>query len=302
MRGGGPGGGPGQEVVGDDSIYINGGTTVITVTGDLAGQGDGIDANGHVEMSGGVVVVNGPTDTRNSAVDYSGGSFQVNGGLFIGTNTNGRNSEGVGAGSTQASIYLTSSSVLDAGTVIHLQTTNGEDLVTFQPVNDFDVIVFTSPDLVTGEAYEVYPGGSVSGDSATGLYEAYAPGDPVGDRHGRLENCSQSPSGWSEGHQWRTEVELDVMNPDATRRTDLRSMGRTVDPAVTLRWAARSFRRCKLVPNTPPVGDARSQGDRTSGTAASNRRLALGASEPCCPPRCLDQPSPSSIPSCFRIR
>ena len=165
------GGGPGGEAVGDYYIYINGGIIVITVTGDLAEQGDGIDANGHVEMTGGVVVVSGPTDTRNSAVDYSGGSFEVSGGLFIGTNINGRNSEGVGVDSTQASLYVSSSEVIEAGTVIHIQTTDGETLVTFLAENVFDVIVFTSPELVAGETYEVYLGGSVTGDSATGLYD-----------------------------------------------------------------------------------------------------------------------------------
>ncbi len=178
LRGGG--GGPGGEVVGDYYVYINGGTTVITVTGDLAEQGDGIDANGHVEMSGGVVVVSGPTDTRNSAVDYSGGSFVMTGGTFIGTNINGRNSEGVGRSSTQASLYVTSGSVHEAGTLIHIQTTDGESLVTFEPVNQFDVIVFSSPDLEQGESYEIYLGGSVSGDSPTGLYDNYTPGTLAG--------------------------------------------------------------------------------------------------------------------------
>ncbi len=167
VRGGGPGGG-GDEAVGDYHIYINGGITAITVNGDLAEQGDGIDANGHVEMTGGVVAVSGPTDTRNSAVDYSGGSFEVSGGLFIGTNINGRNSEGVGVGSTQASVYLTFGSVVEAGTLVHIQSTDGEHLVTFEPENAFDVVVFTSPDLVAGETYEIYLGGSVNGDSTTG--------------------------------------------------------------------------------------------------------------------------------------
>ena len=178
-RGGGPGAGV-DEAVGDYYLYINGGTIVITVTGDLAEQGDGIDANGHVEMSGGVVVVSGPTDTRNSAVDYSGGSFVMTGGTFIGTNINGRNSEGVGLSSTQASIYVTSGSVYEAGTLVHIQTIDGESLVTFQPVNQFDVIVFSSPDLEEGEAYEIYFGGSVSGDSTTGLYDNYTPGTLAG--------------------------------------------------------------------------------------------------------------------------
>jgi hypothetical protein len=179
--GGGPGGGcPGGsgESAGDYYVYINGGTTVITIESSSAADGDGIDSNGSVVMTGGIVVVNGPTDTRNSAVD-SNGSFEVTGGLLIGTNINGRNSEGVGAGSTQASIYLTSDSVIDADTAIHIQTPDGEGLVTFEPTNEFDVVVFTSPDLEDGGTYEIYLGGTVSGDSTTGLYDGsvYAPGE-----------------------------------------------------------------------------------------------------------------------------
>ncbi|NNE94406.1 MAG: carbohydrate-binding domain-containing protein, partial [Acidimicrobiales bacterium] len=176
--GGRGGGGPGAEVVGDYYIYINGGTTVINVLGELAEQGDGIDANGHVEMTGGTVVVSGPTDTRNSALDYSGGTFTMSGGTLIGTNIDGRNSEGIGFGSTQASLYLTTGSTISAGTVVHIESTDGESLVTFEPANEYSVIVFSSPDLVDGETYNLYLGGTVTGDSASDLYEdsAYSVG------------------------------------------------------------------------------------------------------------------------------
>ncbi len=180
--GGAGGGGGGDAGVGEHYIYINGGTTVITITGNLAEQGDGIDANGHIEMTGGVVAVSGPTDTRNSAIDYSGGSFVMTGGLFIGTNIDGRNSEGIGSGSSQASLYLTPGSTFSAGTVVHIESTSGDGLVTFEPANPYSVIVFSSPDLVDGQAYDLYLGGTVSGDSASDLYEdqAYTPGDLAG--------------------------------------------------------------------------------------------------------------------------
>lgn len=174
----GPGGGPGapNEVTGDYTIYLNGGTTTITVTGELDEQGDGIDANGHVRMTGGIVTISGPTDTRNSAVDY--GTFTISGGLFIGTNINGRNSQGIGAGSSQAALYVTLDSTADAGETIHIESAAGESLVTFAPANPYDVIVFSSPDLVEGEAYNIYLGGSVEGESPSHLYEdsAYAAG------------------------------------------------------------------------------------------------------------------------------
>lgn len=173
--------GPGDETAGDYYVYINGGTTVITIESSSTADGDGIDSNGHVVMTGGVVAINGPTDTRNSAVD-SNGTFEVSGGLLIGTNINGRNSEGVGDGSTQASLYLTSETVIEAGTVIHIQALDGTGVVTFLAGNEFDVIVFTSDDLEAGTEYDVYLGGSVGGQSTTGLYDdsAYTPGELAG--------------------------------------------------------------------------------------------------------------------------
>ena len=163
------GGGPGEEVVGDYTVYINGGTTLITITDRLDEQGDGIDANGHVQMTGGVVVVSGPTDTRNSAVDY--GTFTVSGGLFIGTHVDGRNSQAVGSGSTQPSLYATLGSRASAGSVVHIASPEGDGLVTFKPANAYDVVVFSSPDLVEGESYNIYVGGSAAGDSTTRLYD-----------------------------------------------------------------------------------------------------------------------------------
>ncbi len=151
----------GDEGVGEHYVYINGGTTSITVTGDLDEQGDGIDANGFVEMTGGTVTVSGPTDTRNSAVDYSGGGFEITGGTFIGTHIDGRNSEDIDGGS-QASIYVTGPT-MSAGEVIEIESAGGETLATFEPANDYSVILFSSSDLVAGESYDVYLSGSLAG-------------------------------------------------------------------------------------------------------------------------------------------
>ena len=171
-----------DEAVGEHYVYINGGTISITVTDALAEQGDGIDANGHIVMTGGVVSISGATDTRNSALDYSGGSFEMTGGLLIGTNIDGRNSEGVGVGSSQASLYVVSNTVMEAGTVVHIESAEGDSLVTFEPANDYSVIVFSSPDLVAGESYDVHLGGTVSGGSDSGLYDSSegADGELVG--------------------------------------------------------------------------------------------------------------------------
>jgi hypothetical protein len=61
--GGGMGGG---ETVGDYTVEITGGSLTIN------SQGDGLDSNGNASISGGTVVVNGPTNSGNGALDVNG--------------------------------------------------------------------------------------------------------------------------------------------------------------------------------------------------------------------------------------
>ncbi len=90
--------------------------------------------------------------------------------------------EGVEGTSTRGAIYLTTSSIYAAGTVVHFETTDGEGVLPFETGKDFSVLVFSSPDLVAGEAYDVYLDGSTSRENINGLYsgEAYNPGTLAG--------------------------------------------------------------------------------------------------------------------------
>ena len=58
----------------------------------------------------------------------------------------------------------------------------GDSVLTFETSKEFSVLVFSSPDLVQGETYDVYFDGSTSGESIDGLYgsDAYEPGTLVG--------------------------------------------------------------------------------------------------------------------------
>ena len=63
----GPGGGMGGgETVGDYTVDVTGGTLTIN------SQGDGLDSNGNATISGGTVVVNGPSNDGNGALDVNG--------------------------------------------------------------------------------------------------------------------------------------------------------------------------------------------------------------------------------------
>ena len=62
--------------------------------------------------------------------------------------------------------------------MIHIESADGEGVLTYETSNDFSVIVFSSPDLVAGESYDIYIDGAAAGDSVNGLYasDAYTPG------------------------------------------------------------------------------------------------------------------------------
>lgn len=173
----GQGGMPGQDsfaATGDYHLYINGGYTVI------AAAGDGIDVNGTIEMTNGIVIINGPTENMNGALDHVG--FTLTGGYLVAAGSSGM-AQGPDGTSTQNSVMINFDSMLAAGTLVNIQSSAGEDLLTFAPAKDFQSIVFSSSDLVAGVTYSVYTGGTASGMADSGLFEAgtYTPGTQVTD-------------------------------------------------------------------------------------------------------------------------
>ena len=173
MPGGRPGAAPGQEAFtysGDYYLYINGGTIVVSAAG------DGVDVNGAIEMTDGLVIVHGPTEQMNGSLDYDG-YFNISGGYLVAAG-----SAGMAMAPSQSSIQYSAliyfSSTLPAGTLVHVQNSAGEEILTFAPVKDTQSIAFSSPDLVNGETYTIFVGGSSTGVETGGLYldGSYSPG------------------------------------------------------------------------------------------------------------------------------
>lgn len=157
---GGGMGRPGFET-GNSHLYINGGYVAVDA------GGDGLDVNGPIDMTGGTVLVNGPTSNNNGALDY-GGSFNITGGLLVAAGSAGM-AQAPGATSTQYSLARTFSSMQAAGTLVHIVSQDGADVVTFAPSKAFQSIVVSSPDLVKGGTYVIYTGGKSTGAVTDGL-------------------------------------------------------------------------------------------------------------------------------------
>jgi hypothetical protein len=154
--------GPGGFESGDNYLYINGGYLVVDA------NGDGIDANGPIEMTGGTVIVNGPTNNGNGPLDYLG-AFDISGGYLVAVGSAGM-AQAPSTTSTQYSVMYNFTSPQAAGTMVHIETESGQDVLTFVPTKEYQSVVLSSPELENGTTYVVYSGGSSSGTVTDGQY------------------------------------------------------------------------------------------------------------------------------------
>ena len=158
------GGGPGQDMFsysGSYFLYINGGYISVEA------RGDGLDINGAIEMTDGVVLVNGPVENMNGALDYDG-TFNISGGFFVAVGSAGM-AMAPSQSSSQASILVNFSYAQQAGTLISIQDSAGNAILTFAPTKEYQSIAFSSPDFVNGATYNIYLGGSASGTAVDSL-------------------------------------------------------------------------------------------------------------------------------------
>ena len=146
---------------------------IITVYIDA--NGDGMDVNGSVEMNAGVVIINGPTQNNNGALDHMG--FKIIGGYLLAIGSSGM-AQAPDTSFTQYSVMYNFSSTQSAGNLFHIGTESGEGLLTFAPTKAYQSIVLSSPELKNGSTYLAYTGGSSTGAVNDGLYSggSYTPG------------------------------------------------------------------------------------------------------------------------------
>ncbi len=156
-KGGRPGGGfggmPGNS---NGSIKISGGTLYIHASG------DGIDANGTVEITGGHTTVVGPTRGDTATLDYDV-SATISGGTFIGTGASGMAQT---FSDSEQGVVAVSVGNQFAGTEIILKDTSGKTLISYKPELDFAVVILSAPDIVKGQTYTITIG------SQSGEFEA----------------------------------------------------------------------------------------------------------------------------------
>ena len=123
-------------------------------------DGDGFDSNGDAEMSGGTLIIDGPTNGGNGAIDM-GGDFTVTGGTLIAAGASGM-AETASSTSTQGVIQF-DFNTQSAGTRLTLTDSSGNVIVSYAPSKTYANVVISTSSLKVGETYTLYAGGSVSG-------------------------------------------------------------------------------------------------------------------------------------------
>ena len=120
-----------------------------------------MDANGYLEINGGKTVICGPNRGDTATLDYNT-SGSINGGIFIGTGAAGMaqtfsdNTQGVLAVQVGQG---------QSGATITVSDKDGKELVSYTPELPFSVIIFSTPEMVSGQTYHITVG-DVEGDMA----------------------------------------------------------------------------------------------------------------------------------------
>lgn len=148
---GGPPGGPGM-MGGNASLLITGG--IITINA----SGDNIDANGTIEITGGTVIINGPTWGDTSILDYDNTATISGDAVFIGTGST-MMAQYFGE-SEHGQLFLRTGNQAAESTLI-VSDSEGNEIISVTPVNDYALLICSCPGLVKGETYIVTIGETV---------------------------------------------------------------------------------------------------------------------------------------------
>ena len=149
--GGGPDmGGVYMDADSDAYIFITGGTININA------DGDGIDSNGCIGITGGSVYVLGPSDNGNGAMDY-GICAAITGGEIVAVGGSGM-AQGFGDESTQCSALVNFDECIDAGETITLTNSDGKEVLSYKADKKFNSVVISTSDMKQGGIYTLTVG------------------------------------------------------------------------------------------------------------------------------------------------
>lgn len=152
-------GGPGMGGIGMDADY----DAYILITGgiiNINADGDGIDSNGYLGITGGNVYVLGPSNNGNGALDY-GIYAAITGGEMVAVGGSGM-AQRFGGESTQCSALVNFDEWIDAGETITITDSSGNKLLAYKADKKFNSVLISTSDMEQGETYTLAAGDQTS--------------------------------------------------------------------------------------------------------------------------------------------
>lgn len=131
-------------------ISISGGN--ITIVNSTSRDADGLDSNGDIKISGGVIRISMTSDGISSAIDYareSGGKLIVTGGDIIGCGSSAM-TEDFSDESTQYNELVTLDETVEAGGTLTIEDKDGNVIATWEVPCSYNSLMISSPKLKDG--------------------------------------------------------------------------------------------------------------------------------------------------------
>ena len=145
---------------GDVDLSINGGVITIDT------EGDGIDSNGTITITGGETYISGPSNSGNGSMDVGDGyEATITGGIVVAAGADGM-AENFGSSSTQGAILQ---SVTSTDGEVVLTDADGNELISFTPSKTYSSVLISCPGITQGETYILTTGGASTNIEMTNL-------------------------------------------------------------------------------------------------------------------------------------
>ena len=191
-------------------IHVSGGS--LTVINSVARDADGLDSNGDIIISGGVIRVSLTNSGSNSALDCgseSGGKMEISGGELIACGSYAM-AEGFDDSSSQCSILYNIKRGAPTGTTVALEDSEGNVILSYEAPCSFSSVAISCPEMQIGETYLVAIGDSVEEITLDSVSASF--GDAQSEGFG-------GPMNW--GHmRFRPESEQNGSDPAESEEAD----------------------------------------------------------------------------------
>lgn len=170
-------------------LGISGGTLKVNASG------DGLDSNGNFVMSGGTVIVSGPTNGGNGALDIGDrdSTAQITGGTIVAAGAVGM-AVGFSDNSTQYNVLHNFASTAAAGSEFTVTDADGEVLFTCTLDKECQSLVFSSADLASG-TYTLTLGDQTEEVELSDICTSNSTSTGMGGRFGGGKRGQESPNG-----------------------------------------------------------------------------------------------------------